>query len=127
MTAQEMHDKDHKALAEMVADHSRIVVLEQKVSEMKEDKNSISMWAKAALGLVIAVGGWAFHLNSTIASQEVYIQKMEKAIEKNTDFVSKWPTGKLGGLPEDSVQSTKIEHLEQQVKDLQHKMKTKCN
>ena len=123
---QELHDKDHKALANMVADHSRIVILEQKVAEMKEDKKSIAMWAKSALVLVMGLGSWAFHLSSTIAAQDVYITKMEKAIEKNTKFVSEWPTGKLGGLPEDSVQSTKIDVLESEVANLRNKMK-KCN
>ena len=123
---QELHDKDHKALANMVADHSRIVVLEQKMTEIKEDKRSLDMWSKTAFGLVIMVASWAFHLTSTIASQQVYIEKMEKAIEKNTEFVSEWPTGKLGGLPEDSVQSTKIEVLESEVDALRNKMK-KCN
>ena len=119
---QDIHDKDHKALANMVADNSRIIVLEQKLEEINSSKRSLDMWSKTAFGLVLMVGSWAFHLTSTIASQEVYISKLEKQVEKNTKFVSEWPTGKLGGLPEDSVQSTKIEFLEKTIDELKLKL-----
>ena len=122
--------KIYAALADLekrqaICDRDR-AILEKDVEDLKKDKEVALAWQMRLLLFIFPIFGGIFwiwsensRLNTVIAQQAVYIEKMEVEINKNSQFVAEWPTGKLGVLPDDNVQNTKIDNLDYTIKDMQ--------
>ena len=69
------------------------------------------------VGLAVQAAGivwWASNLQSDVQHNDFQIQMLERTVNKNAEFVEKWPAGKWGSgsLPDDVKQNLKIESLE---------------
>ena len=76
-----------------------------------------------AIGLLVQAGGivwWASSLAGQVRHNDFQIQMISKDVEKNSEFVERWPAGKWGSgsLPSDVRQDLKIAALETQVSKL---------
>ena len=73
----------------------------------------------------VAVGVWAFFgIQERLNAIETNFKLIEKDLEKNTDFRSRWPLGELGALPDDSEQFMLINHLTKQVEKMAVELET---
>ena len=55
--------------------------------------------------------------SSTIVSGKI-IDRMQDAVEMNSEFRIKWPRGELGALPDDAKQDLRIEYLQEALAEL---------
>lgn len=129
-----MEDKNHKELWNKISDmQSHINACEIERARMQKDiedlneKNETgSAWQMKFIGIAILIimslGGAGIKMYSTIQSQQIQIERLDWDTTKALDFVSKWPTGRLGSLPDDNVQNTKIQFLEENVKEQQSQL-----
>ena len=79
------------------------------------------------VGLIVQAAGivwWASSLHSSVQHNDFQIQMLERTVNKNADFVEKWPAGKWGSgsLPDDVKQNLKIEELEKQMDKVMSKL-----
>ena len=66
----------------------------------------------ASLIIIVALGTMGyFQIIERLNVADTRIQIMEKDLEENTEFRTKWPRGQLGSLPADSEQFMMIEDL----------------
>ena len=81
-----------------------------KISE--EAAVQMPMKTVASLIGLVAIGTWAyFGIIETQNTHNTRLQLMESDLEKNTEFIIKWPRGLMGSLPADSEQFMLIEDL----------------
>jgi len=76
-------------------------------------------------GTAVGVLGYA-ELNSRITTLEYQQTMQDMVIEKNSHFVTNWPLGRLGALPDDLQQTSAIEALEKRQAELEE-MRTTLN
>ena len=105
------------------------------------ESTAISMPMKNLLAIIsaVAVGVWAyFGVLERITMLETKAQLSEKDlnqvtetlsadIEKNNEFIIKWPRGELGSPPADSEQFMLIEHIAGQLESIQEQMENMMN
>ena len=81
-----------------------------KISE--EAAVQMPMKTVASLIAMVAIGTWAyFGINESLNKHATQLELMEKDLEMNSEFRSKWPRGLLGSLPADSEQFMMLEDL----------------
>ena len=89
-----------------------------KISE--EAAVQMPMKTVASLIALVAIGTWAyFGINEALNKHNTQLELMERDLELNSEFRSKWPRGLLGSLPADSEQFMLIEELYKQVDKIQ--------
>ena len=71
------------------------------------------------LAVILSIAGVYFTLTSQISQLQLDVIRMQDAVEMNEEFRIKWPRGELGALPDDAVQDSNIEYLQDDVKKLQ--------
>lgn len=76
-------------------------------------------------GTAVGVLGYA-ELNSRITTLEYQQTMQDMVIEENSHFVTNWPLGRLGALPDDLQQTSAIEALEKRQAELEE-MRTTLN
>lgn len=76
-------------------------------------------------GTAVGVLGYA-ELNSRITTLEYQQTMQDMVIEENSHFVTNWPLGRLGALPDDLQQTSAIEALEKRQGELEE-MRTTLN
>lgn len=93
------------------------------------DESTIQIPLRNLIGLLFgtAVGvlGYA-ELNSRITTLEYQKMMQDQVIEENSHFVTNWPLGRLGALPDDLQQTSAIESLEKRQAELE-KMRVSLN
>ena len=126
-----MEHKDHKELWNKISDMQQHINLcevervrmQKDIEDLNQSKEKNSAWQMRLVGVFAAIlmtlGGAGIKMYSTIQSQQVQIERLDWDVTKALDFVAKWPTGQLGVLPDDNVQNTKIEVLQEKVVELQ--------
>ena len=126
-----MEHKDHKELWDKISEMQNHINLceverarmQKDIEETKSDKATASAWSMKIFsllaGFIFALGGAGIKMYSDIQSQAIQIERLDSDTTKALNFVAEWPTGKLGKLPDDNVQNTKIDDLEYKVKELQ--------
>ena len=126
-----MEHKDHKELWDKINDmqsHINLCEVERArmqkdIEEAKSDKVQASAWSMKIFsilaGFIFTLGGAGIKMFSDIQSQAIQIERLDWDTTKALNFVAEWPTGKLGKLPDDNVQNTKLDDLEYKVKELQ--------
>ena len=82
-----------------------------------------SKFITIAAALMLQAGGviwWASTLQGQVRHNGYQIQILQRSVEKNSDFVEKWPAGKWGSgeLPSDTRQDLKIAALEKMVEKM---------
>lgn len=88
--------------------------------------SKISLDVKTLVGIVVGILGIAavyFTLQSKISQLQLDVIRMQDTTTMNTEFRVKWPRGELGALPDDAKQDLRIEYLQEDVKELQDKVK----
>ena len=86
----------------------------------------VNMDIKSLVGIVVgilAIAGVYFSLQGQIAQLQLDVIRMQDTTTMNTEFRVKWPRGELGALPDDAKQDLRIEYLQEDVKELQDKVK----
>ena len=109
------------------------------------DNTAISMPVRNMLAIIgaVAVGVWAYFgvleritmLETKYQLQEKdmqgHVERIENDLQKNTEFIIKWPRGEMGALPADGEQFMLIEDLYKSVekieKNLEQNMTNKVN
>ena len=126
-----MEDRNHKELWDKISEmqnHINVCEverarMEKDIEEIKGDKASSQAWSMKIFGalvtLIFILGGAGIKMYSDLQSQGVQIERLDWDTTKALNFVAEWPTGKLGKLPDDNVQNTKIDDLDFKVKELQ--------
>ena len=126
-----MEHKDHKELWEKMNEMQQHINLcevervrmQKDIEDLNQSKEKNGMWQMRLVGVFVAVlmtlGGAGINMYSTIQSQQIQIDRLDYDVTQALDFVAKWPTGQLGVLPDDNVQNTKIEVLQEKVVELQ--------
>ena len=99
------------------------VRMQSDIDELKAGKEKAAMWQMRLVGvfaaIIMTLTGAGINMYSQIQSQGIQIQRLDWDMDKALAFVADWPTGKLGSLPDDSVQNTEIEVLKEKVVELQ--------
>ena len=98
------------------------------------DNTAISMPVRNMLAIIgaVGIGVWSyFGITEKLNQHSTSITLMKSDLEKNTEFIIKWPRGEKGSLPADSEQFMLIEDLygsvEKIEKNLEQNMTNKVN
>jgi len=78
-----------------------------------------------AIGLLVQASGivwWAAGTANSIRHNQYQILVLTKDVDRNSNFVRDWPSGKMGRLPDDVDQSLRIEWLESQMAKLNNRI-----
>jgi len=71
---------------------------------------------------IVAIVGFAvwgyFTLTSQITQLEIEVMRMRDNVNMNSTFRIKWPLGELGALPDDAEQNMRLQHIEDDVDQL---------
>ena len=71
---------------------------------------------------IVAIVGFAvwgyFTLTSQITQLEIETLRMQDNVNMNSTFRIKWPLGELGALPDDAEQNMRLQHIEDDVDQL---------
>ena len=71
---------------------------------------------------IVAIVGFAvwgyFTLTSQITQLEIETLRMQDNVNMNSTFRIKWPLGELGALPDDAEQKMRLQHIEDDVDQL---------
>ena len=89
------------------------------------DKTAISMPMKNLLGIVtaVSVGVWAFFgIQETLNKHSTTLELMEKDLEQNTEFRSKYPRGELGQSAGEAELFMLVEHMSGLVTKMEDRM-----
>jgi len=85
------------------------------------DETSLDINLKWLLQIVAIVGFavWGyFTLTSQITQLEIETLRMQNNVKMNSTFRIKWPLGELGALPDDLEQNMRLQHIEDDVDQL---------
>ena len=58
---------------------------------------------------------WASNLQSAVQHNKYVNQMLQRDMEHALDFVTRWPRGELGSLPDDAEQNQRLTVLEKQM------------
>ena len=126
-----MEDRNHKELWDKLSEmqsHINLceverVRMQKDIEDLNQGREKGNMWLMRMVGIFAAVvmtlSGAGIKMYSDLQSQAVQIERLDWDVTKALTFVAEWPTGKLGKLPDDNVQNTKIDDLDYKVKELQ--------
>ena len=93
------------------------------------DESTIQIKLPQLIGLLFgtAIGVLAYaELNGRITTLEYQKMMQDQVIQENSHFVTNWPLGRLGALPDDLQQTSAIEALEKRQAELE-KMRVSLN
>ena len=98
------------------------------------DNTAISMPVRNMLAIIgaVGIGVWSyFGITEKLNQHSTTLTLMQSDLEKNTEFIIKWPRGEMGSLPADSEQFMLIDDLygsvEKIEENLEQNMTNKVN
>ena len=90
------------------------------------DTSMITIPVRNLIALFIFVGlaitGY-FNVTGRITFLEHNLAIQDVHIKANNEFRVKWPRGELGSLPDDAEQNMRLNHLENELKEIQENIK----
>ena len=100
--------------------------MNKQTSMTVSDSSMITIPVRNLIALFIFVGlaitGY-FNVTGRITFLEHNLAILDVHIKANNEFRVKWPRGELGSLPDDAEQNMRLNHLENELKEIQENIK----
>ena len=100
--------------------------MNKQTSMTVSDSSMITIPVRNLIALFIFVGlaitGY-FNVTGRITFLEHNLAIQDVHIKANNEFRVKWPRGELGSLPDDAEQNMRLNHLENELKEIQENIK----